>query len=91
MPVILDPDNYDLWLDPGMNDVPEIARLLRPYNAESMRCYPITHNLARTEALCRSSEKARIGAYRLEAYGTFCGTPRHVRHRRERALTDWIT
>ena len=30
------------------------------------------HNLARTEALCRRSEKAQMGAYRLEAYGTFC-------------------
>ena len=29
-----------------------------------------THNPARTEAPCRSSETARIGAHRLEAYGT---------------------
>ena len=34
----------------------------------------LTHNLARTEALCRSREKARIGVHGLEAYGTFCGT-----------------
>jgi hypothetical protein len=35
----------------------------------------LTHNQARTEALGSSIEKARIGAYRLEAYGTFYGTP----------------
>jgi hypothetical protein len=35
----------------------------------------LQHNLARTEARCRSIEKARIGAHRREAYGTFCGTP----------------
>jgi hypothetical protein len=35
----------------------------------------LAYNLARTEALCRSSEKAHIGAHGLEAYGTFCGTP----------------
>jgi putative SOS response-associated peptidase YedK len=27
MPVILDPDSYDLWLDPGMNKVSELSRL----------------------------------------------------------------
>ena len=31
MPVILDPDNYDLWLDPGMKDVQAAADLLKPY------------------------------------------------------------
>ena len=52
MPVILDPDSYDLWLDPGMNDVTEISRLLKPYNAESMRCHPVStrinHTMMRT-------------------------------------------
>jgi len=42
----------------------------------TLRNQPLAHNLARTEALCPSSEKARIGAHRLGAYGTFCGTPR---------------
>jgi putative SOS response-associated peptidase YedK len=42
MPVILDPDNYDLWLDPGMRDVDSVSNLLRPYPAPLMRCYPVS-------------------------------------------------
>ena len=42
MPVILDPDRYDLWLDPGMRDVGMASELLKPYNALLMRCYPIS-------------------------------------------------
>ena len=42
MPVILDPDNYDLWLDPGMQDVVVISEVLKPYDARLMRCYPVS-------------------------------------------------
>ena len=42
MPVILDPDNYDLWLDPGMNDVSAASELLKPFDARLMRCYPVS-------------------------------------------------
>jgi putative SOS response-associated peptidase YedK len=42
MPVILDPDAYDLWLDPGMNDVDAASELLKTYDARSMRCYPVS-------------------------------------------------
>jgi putative SOS response-associated peptidase YedK len=42
MPVILDPDSYDLWLDPGMRDVAAVSDLLKPYDARLMRCYPIS-------------------------------------------------
>ena len=42
MPVILDPDSYDLWLDPGMQNVAAISELLKPYEANPMRCYPIS-------------------------------------------------
>lgn len=31
MPAILDPDSYNLWLDPGMNDVAEASELLHRY------------------------------------------------------------
>ncbi len=33
MPVILDPDNYDLWLESGMRDVAAASDLLKPYDA----------------------------------------------------------
>jgi putative SOS response-associated peptidase YedK len=42
MPVILDADAYDLWLDPGMTDVHAISGLLKPYDARRMRCYPVS-------------------------------------------------
>lgn len=42
MPVILDPDGYDLWLDPGMKDVSAASELLKPYDARLMRCFPIS-------------------------------------------------
>ena len=42
MPVILDPDSYDLWLDPWMKDVAAASDLLKPYDARLMRCYPVS-------------------------------------------------
>jgi putative SOS response-associated peptidase YedK len=42
MPVILDPDSCDLWLDPGMKDVNAASDLLKPYDARLMRSYPIS-------------------------------------------------
>jgi putative SOS response-associated peptidase YedK len=42
MPVILDQDCYDLWLDPGMKDVSAASELLKPCDARQMRCYPVS-------------------------------------------------
>ena len=42
MPVILDPDGYDVWLDPGMTKVEAAAELLKPYEAQRMRGFPIS-------------------------------------------------
>jgi putative SOS response-associated peptidase YedK len=42
MPVIVRPDSYDLWLDPGMQNVAAISELLKPYDARLMRSYPIS-------------------------------------------------
>ena len=42
MPVILHPDIYDLWLDPGMTDVATASDLLKPYDGRLMRCYPVS-------------------------------------------------
>src|SRR5262249_3651387 len=33
MPVILDPDKYDLWLDPALTNLNVISELLKPYHA----------------------------------------------------------
>src|SRR5262250_519841 len=42
MPVILQQDNYNLWLDPGMNVVQVVSELLKPYDVKSMRSYPVS-------------------------------------------------
>jgi putative SOS response-associated peptidase YedK len=42
MPVILDPDNYDLRLDPGMTNVEAVSEMLKPFDARLMRCYPVS-------------------------------------------------
>jgi putative SOS response-associated peptidase YedK len=45
MPVILDPDSYDLWLDPGMTKVEAVSDLLRPCDALQMRCFPVSSRI----------------------------------------------
>jgi putative SOS response-associated peptidase YedK len=45
MPVILDRDSYNLWLDPGMTDVQVVSELLKPYEAQLMRCYPVSSRI----------------------------------------------
>jgi putative SOS response-associated peptidase YedK len=40
--VILNPHNYDLWLDPGMTNVEAISEMLKPFDARRMRCYAIS-------------------------------------------------
>lgn len=42
MPVILAPDDYDLWLDPGLTRSDAVVDLLRPFDAKLMRCYPVS-------------------------------------------------
>jgi len=42
IPAILDPANYDLWLDPGMKNMTAVSELLKPNDAPLMRCYPVS-------------------------------------------------
>jgi putative SOS response-associated peptidase YedK len=42
MPVILAPENYDMWLDPGMTKVEALAEMLEPFDARLMRCFPVS-------------------------------------------------
>jgi putative SOS response-associated peptidase YedK len=42
MPVILDPACYDPWLDPGLRDLSVVSDMLKPYDSQVMRCYPIS-------------------------------------------------
>jgi putative SOS response-associated peptidase YedK len=42
MPVILKPEDYDAWLDPGLHDAEALRQLLRPYPVEAMMAYPVS-------------------------------------------------
>jgi putative SOS response-associated peptidase YedK len=42
MPVILRKDDYDVWLDPGMQNVAVTSDLLKPFDPRLMRCYPVS-------------------------------------------------
>jgi len=55
MPVILDPSDYDLWLDPEMKNVDALSETLKPYDARMMRCYPVSgrvNHVANDDAEC---------------------------------------
>ena len=42
MPVILKPQDYDLWLDPKVRDLRLLKQLLRPYPSEEMVVQPVS-------------------------------------------------
>jgi SOS response associated peptidase (SRAP) len=66
MPVILDPDTYDMWLDPGMNDVSAVSELLKPFDGRLMRCYQVStriNHVANVDAKC--SPLSSLSRYRL--------------------------
>lgn len=64
MPVILDSMDYDLWLDPAMQNVSAISELLKPYDAGLMRCYPVStriNQVTNDDEMCsRPVEMAEI-------------------------------
>lgn len=42
MPVIIPPEQYDLWLDPEEHDVTQLERLLQPFPSDEMTAYPVS-------------------------------------------------
>jgi putative SOS response-associated peptidase YedK len=64
MPVILDPDAYEIWLDPGMTKVEVVSDLLKPFDARTMRCFPVStriNHVANDDEECsRPVEVAQI-------------------------------
>lgn len=42
MPVILDPRDYDLWLDPSIHEPERLLPLLKQFPAEKMASYPVS-------------------------------------------------
>ena len=45
MPVILDPKDYDSWLNPAINDPGTLKALLKPFPASMMQCWPVSRNV----------------------------------------------
>ena len=49
MPVILKPEDYDLWLDPGLTDPKQVEQLLKPFDPRLMRVYPVSSAVNKVE------------------------------------------
>jgi len=45
MPVILHPEDYDLWHDPDFKEKEPLTTLLKPYPAEAMEAYPVSRRV----------------------------------------------
>jgi putative SOS response-associated peptidase YedK len=45
MPLILKPETYDEWLDPGMQDSERIEELLRTSYVKDLRSYPVSRKV----------------------------------------------
>lgn len=49
MPAILKPEDYDLWLDPGMTNVALLADCFTPFDPRLMKKYPVSTRVNRAE------------------------------------------
>jgi len=59
MPVILASNDYDLWLDGGIQDVDRLLPLLAPYPPEEMAAYPVSrlvNNPANDSPACQAPD-----------------------------------
>jgi putative SOS response-associated peptidase YedK len=45
MPVILPPEDYELWLDPDMRETEPLLDLMRPYREDVMEAYPVSRRV----------------------------------------------
>ncbi len=50
MPAILQPEDYDFWLDPMNSDPEELNELLQPYPTEEMATYRVTNKVNSEES-----------------------------------------
>ena len=81
MPVILNPDNYDLWLDPEMQNMAAASDLLKPYDARLMRCYPVSkrvNHVANDDEECCAAVELAQAQHRL-SHGTMTDDLQHGR------------
>ena len=45
MPVILHPEDYEMWLDPDFDEREPLTSLLKPYPADAMEAYPVSRRV----------------------------------------------
>jgi putative SOS response-associated peptidase YedK len=45
MPVILNPQHYDLWLDPAFRNTASVSEMLKPFDATVMGRYPVSQRV----------------------------------------------
>jgi putative SOS response-associated peptidase YedK len=45
MPVILPPDDYDMWLDPDFDENEPLTSLLKPYSSDKMEAYIVSRRV----------------------------------------------
>jgi putative SOS response-associated peptidase YedK len=72
MPVILRPDDYDLWLDPGMTRTDDLLPLLKPYAADQMKRFPVSariNSVANDDQSC--SEPVELAQAAARTMGLF--------------------
>jgi len=49
MPAILKPEDYELWLDPGVTNVALVTDTLKPFDAQWMKKWPVSTRVNRVE------------------------------------------
>jgi len=49
MPVILRPEDHDLWLDPAVKDKEQLQHLLLPFEAAALEAYPVSRRVNRPD------------------------------------------
>jgi putative SOS response-associated peptidase YedK len=49
MPAMLRPEDYELWLDPGITDSNRVVDCLKPFDSTPMKKYPVSTRVNRPE------------------------------------------
>ena len=65
MPVILEPENYELWLDPGFKDLNTLTAMLKPFDPAQMKWYPVStlvNSSANDDPRCATEVQPPIGS-----------------------------
>jgi putative SOS response-associated peptidase YedK len=76
MPVILSPQDYDDWLDPGFSSIADLAAMLKPYTAGEMVRFPVTarlNNVQNDDPHCCEAVAEAVKAAEVGGQGSLFG------------------